>query len=60
VTLEDTISGSTIQAGIIDGVLIIADHPLPVEYADELVVVDATDSEIAALEAAGYRWRRSE
>ena len=56
-TLEDPMTGATIHAGIIDGMLIIADHPLPAEDADELVIVEASEVETAALDAAGYRWR---
>jgi hypothetical protein len=50
-------AGATINATLIDGVLIIADHPLPAEYADELIVVEATAAELEQLEAAGYGWR---
>jgi len=56
--LQDHIANATIAATIIDGVLLIADHPLPPEDADELMVIEATDAEIAALEKSGYRWRR--
>jgi hypothetical protein len=38
--------------------LLVADHPLPPEDAEELVIVEATDDEIADLDRAGYRWRR--
>ena len=55
--LHDDSAQTTIAAILIDDVLVIADHPLPPEDADELVVVEATEAEIAALEAAGYRWR---
>jgi hypothetical protein len=53
-------AGTTINAVLIDGVLIIADHPLPAEYADELIVVEATTGELEQLEAAGYGWRRAD
>ena len=56
--LHDSIANSTIAAVILDGMLLIADHPLPAEDADELVIIAATDDEIAELERAGYRWRR--
>jgi hypothetical protein len=57
--LHDDIANTTIPAIIVEGILLIADHPLPPEDAEELVIIEATDQEIAALEQAGYRWRRA-
>ncbi len=56
--LRDTFADATIDAALVDGMLHVADHPLPAEDADELVVVAATAGELEALTAGGYRWRR--